>query len=231
MLAKVLIFGAREDAARELAEKSGFTAVAEHPDFVISYGGDGTLMRAEHAFPGVPKIVLKGSAICKKCASLPNEEILRRVAAGEYAIEEMLKLEAACAVGGRQAAPLRALNDVIVHNGNPRHAIRYRLWIDERRIGGEVIGDGVVIATPFGSTAYYRSITDSFFETGIGLAFNNSTEQSDHIVFREDRAVTVEIARGPAVVYADNQDEAVELGEGDRVIVQKSKETAKIVKV
>ena len=231
MSEKVLIFGANESAIRKAVEKAGFKIVVKDPDFVISYGGDGTLMRAEHAIPGAPKIVLKGSAICKKCAPIPNEDILRRVAKNEYDIEEMPKLEAMPIMGKRQGKPFLALNDVIAHNADPRHAIRYHLWIDKQKIGGEIIGDGVVVATSFGSTAYYRSITDSFFEVGIGLAFNNSTEQSDHIVLREDRVIKIEIARGPAVVYADNQEGVAALKDGDSVIVQKSKKTAKIVQV
>ena len=92
-----------------------------------------------------------------------------------------------------------------------------------------MIGDGVVVATPFGSTGYYRSITDSYFETGIGLAFNNSTEQADHVVLSEQRNIEITITRGPAQVYSDNQDEVVTIIEGEKVSIQKSKSLARIV--
>jgi len=231
MRLRAIIFGTGKDEIEKTVREAGFQIVAKNSDFVISYGGDGTLMRAEHAFPGAPKIVLKGSAICKKCAPLPNEEILRRVADGKYEVEEMMKIEVLPIVGGERGNALLAINDAIIHNKNPRHAIRYYLLVDEKTMGGEIIGDGVVISSPFGSTAYYRSITDSFFETGIGVAFNNSTEQSDHIVLKEDRVICVRIVRGPALVYADNQEDFVELKEGDEVIVKKSDKTAKIVRV
>jgi len=207
-----------------LVKDFGFELVETDPDFVISYGGDGTLMKSEHKFPGIPKIILCNSRICKKCPPLSNEEILKRVKDGQYSIEELWKLEA-----GAKDKKLIGMNDIIVHNKDIRHAIRYHLWINDKEIGKEIIGDGVVIATPFGSTAYYKSITDSFFEVGIGIAFNNSTEQSDHIVVKEDSKIKIKIIRGPALVYADNQEEFIELYEDDEVVIKKSNQVAKIV--
>ncbi|MGC9610857.1 MAG: hypothetical protein ABSE68_01400 [Minisyncoccia bacterium] len=223
---KVHVFGKESEIILDLVKKSGFEVVDKNPDIIASYGGDGTLMRSEFEFPGIPKLVLKNSQVCKLCVDLPNEEILRRVKNGQYKIEELDKLEAE--TKGRKVT---GLNDIVVHNTNPRHAVRYTIFVNGREIGGEIIGDGVVIATPLGSTGYYRSITDSFFEIGIGLAFNNSTEQSDHMVLSDNSEIKIKIARGPAIVYADNQSEAIELKEGDEVVVKKSKETAKIIRV
>ena len=197
------------------------------PDLVVSYGGDGTLMRAEAAWPGVPKLILRGSRVCKLCNAFPNEETLRRVAAGEYALRDVWKLEAT--IGD---TTLIGLNDIAVHNNDPRHAIRYRLDISgQGDLSHEIIGDGIVVATPFGSTGYYRSITHSFFELGIGLAFNNSTERFDHMVLRDDAAITVSIVRGPAAVYADNRTDGKVLHEGDSVTIRKSASVAQIISV
>src|SRR3989344_2029299 len=223
---KATVVGENYEAILPLLQAAGFEIVEAEPEFVISYGGDGTLVKSEHLFPGVPKIVLKNSAVCKKCSALGNDEVLARVARREYKVEELLKLEAR--FGEKK---LVALNDVIVHNADPRHAIRYELLVNGRSVAGEVIGDGIVVATPFGSTAYYRSITDSFFEVGIGVAFNNSTEPSDHLILKEESLIKVKIVRGPAMVYADNWEDSIEIGEGDEIVIQKAAETAKIVTI
>jgi len=223
---KISICSKNNDEIELLKKDADFEIVEKNPEFVISHGGDGTLMRAEHKFPGVPKILLCDSKICKKCLPFSNEEILKRVKNGKYTIEESWKLKAEA--NGKK---VMGMNDIIVHNRDARHAIRYRLWNNDKGIGGEIIGDGVVIATPFGSTAYYRSITDSFFETGIGIAFNNSTEQSDHMVVKEDSKIKIKIIRGPALVYADNQEEFIELEKDDEVIIKKSNQVVKIVKI
>ena len=223
----VLISGYHDDEIRIMLEHAGFSVVDANPDIVVSYGGDGTLMRAEAAWPGVPKLILKGSSICKLCNAFPNEEVLRRVAAGEYHIRDVWKLEA---VAG--AVTMIGLNDIVIHNEDPRRAIRYRLAIaGQGDAGHEIIGDGIVVATPFGSTGYYRSITHSFFELGLGLAFNNSTERFDHMVLRDDAVITATILRGPALVYADNHVGGMALREGDSVTIRRSEAAAHIITV
>lgn len=225
----ILLFGENTREAEELlsAYKEKLRIVSENPEVVLTYGGDGTLMQAEHSFPGIPKLYLKNSHVGKLAhPEKGNEELLRALAEGKYEMTEHMKLEAES--GGKM---LLALNDIVIHNENPRHAIRYRIFVDGRQMGGEIIGDGVVLATPLGSTGYYRSITDSSFETGIGLAFNNSTEQSDHVVLAEGREIRMEIVRGPAIAYADNQKESIPLPDGGIVTIRKSSSVAKIISV
>ncbi|MEI6479767.1 MAG: hypothetical protein WCO21_03020 [bacterium] len=222
---KVIVVGQNAGAIIPLVKEHGFKIVEKKPDFIVSYGGDGTLMISESLYPGIPKIILKGSLICKKASPFPNEEVLKRISKGKFEIEKVWKLEARA--NGKM---LLGLNDIVVHNTDMRHAMRYTTSIDGVQMVNSIIGDGVVVATPFGSTGYYRSITDSFFEVGIGLAFNNSTEQSDHIILKENRTISVHISRGPAVVYADNQDDSILLNVGDSITIRKSKQFAKIVR-
>ena len=89
----------------------------------------------------------------------------------------------------------------------------------------------IIVATPFGSTGYYRSITDSFFEIGIGLAFNNSTEQVDHVVLSDESEIKLKIVRGPAIVYTDNQEKTSTLAEGDEVVIRKARDEMQLISV
>lgn len=221
---RAIVYGKNKESIAPLIKRAGFAIVENDPDFIISFGGDGTLMMAEHEYPGIPKVLLKDSMICKKCSPLSNEEVLARVVAGKYTIENLIKLEVTA-----NGKTLTTINDVILHNKDPRHAIRYNLSVQHRPFKRQVIGDGVVLATPFGSTAYYRSITDSFFELGIGVAFNNSTEQSDHVVLKEESVIAITITRGYATIYADNQKDEIQVDDTSEIIVRKSESVAKIV--
>jgi NAD+ kinase len=221
---KIKIFGEDIESIKDLILKTGFEIVENDPEYIISYGGDGTLMRSENAFPSIPKILLRNSAICKKCSDFSNEEVLNKVLNNSYKIEKLIKLEAVS-----NGKTLTATNDIIVHNQNPRNGIRYMLTINDKPYIREVIGDGIVVATPFGSTGYYRSITDSFFEIGIGLAFNNSTEQADHMVLQDNSVIELTVTRGPAEVFADNNTDSIILDDGDKVLIKKSSEFAQIV--
>ena len=224
---KLLIYGGHEEEIIDLAKQAGFEIVKKNPEIVASYGGDGTFMKAEKDFPGIPKFAIKRSKICKKCYNLPTEEIFRRIASNEYKVVDEIKLE----VYTKKGTKIVGLNEIVIHNNEPRRAIRYEIYINGKKGGDEIIGDGVVISTPYGSTGYYRAITDSFFEVGIGVAFNNSTEQSDHMVIKEDSEIRVKIIRGQAIAYADNNPEEIMLDDGDEILIKKYKNSAKIIRL
>jgi len=223
---KILLFGEHSAEIKTLAEKVGFEVVNENPEVVASYGGDGTFMKAESKFPGVPKLALKRSKICKKCDDIPTEEILRKIFEGKYRVEKEIKIESVF-----KDKKIIGLNEIIVHNIDPRRAIRYETFVNDKRVNYEIIGDGVVISTPYGSTGYYRSITDGIFEVGIGLAFNNSTEQCDHIVLNDSSSIKLKIIRGPAMAYADNNETEIPLNDGDEIVIRKSEKVANVIKL
>lgn len=231
---RAIIFGKHPDEITDLVLSKGFEIVDENEtadkknqiDIVISYGGDGTFLLSEARYPGIPKLLLKSSAVCKLCEDCSHDKILDSYVSGKYIVKKIPKLEATA--GG---TTLQGVNDIIVHNTNPRHAIRYHVDINAERIPNhEIIGDGVVIATPLGSTGYYRSITDGFFTAGIGLAFNNSTEQSEHVVLDAKDEIKISITRGPAFVYADNQETSIELQTGDIVTIKISTHEAELIR-
>ncbi len=221
---KVVIIGDSKTEIEPLVRELGFNVIKKNPDFVISYGGDGTLLKSEFVFPGVPKIILKNSHICKKCSEMTNEKILERIKQNKFAIKKYWKLEALV-----KNKIIYALNEIVIHNKNPQHCVRYKVFINNEELKGEMMGDGLIIATPFGSTAYYRSVTDSFFEVGMGLAFNNSIEQVDHVILKENRKIKIKISRGPAIVYADTQSDWINVNDGDEILIQKSFRVAKII--
>lgn len=223
---KALLFGEHTNEVIKSIQQAGIGMVDDSFDFIISYGGDGMLLKAEYAYPGIPKLLLRNSKVCKLCSVLPNDEVLRMVREGSYSVREVWKIE-----GRFGEKKIIGMNDIVLHNANPRHAIRYQIWINEKALSDHIIGDGVVVANPLGSTGYYRSITDSFFELGLGLAFNNSTEQSDHMVLKEDSVIRIKVIRGPAFLYADNQEEKFELVDHDEMIIKKSEQNARIIQV
>jgi NAD kinase len=225
---RALLFGDHSETLRPLLERHGFTLVesgsTSPAELVVCHGGDGTVLRAEHEHPGIPKLLLRGSRVCKLCSKLDNDEVLKRVSEGQYTIHKLLKLEART-----KGTVLVGMNDIIVHNADARHGIRYRLSVNGERVGGEIIGDGIVVATPLGSTGYYRSITDSFFTNGVGVAFNNSTEQSDHIVLGDDSVIELTVTRGPAIAYADNHSSSITLADSDKILIKKSDAVAQLI--
>ena len=208
-------------------EKFGFVYDEENPEVVLAFGGDGILLIAERIYPGIPKILIKKSEICKKGVDLDIEEILRKYANKEFSIEKIPKLKASLKskFGG---AELIAVNDVVIRNTLPTEAIRFKLKINNELLksGGNFIGDGLVIATPYGSGAYFHSITKQNFKEGIGIAFSNLTEHHDFVLLNSGDKIEVEITRGPAVLVADNNRNFINLEAGDIVKVEETREFA-----
>lgn len=132
-----------------LAATLGLGEVAgpeEGPDAVVVLGGDGTMLSAVHRFPGVPLLGLNlGSLGYLAGVEAPHfENALLALASGDYEVSRRTTLRVGDAV---------ALNDVVVSRGVSGHAAQLELSVDGR-LATHLSADGLVVATPTGSTAY-----------------------------------------------------------------------------
>lgn len=202
----------------------GYDMVEERPDLVISYGGDGALLGAERHFPGIPKLPIRDIETAPHCPKHGLDMILEGLRAGTLSETELMKVTGIA--NGRRTT---GINDVFIHTRLPTSALRYSVQIDDERYAEEIFGDGAGLATPHGSTAYYKSITGSLFRVGLGLAFNNSTEQVNHLVLPEESVVKIRILRGPAILMSDNSTDVIHLDNGDEAVLRKADEKAKVL--
>ncbi len=213
------IIGNNSEEIDKIFQEKEYLRDDVNPEFVISYGGDGTLLKSEHKYPSIPKLFLRNSLIGNLGFRDSNEIILEKFFANLLIIKKYFKIEAE--IKGRK---IIAVNEFSLKNKNPRHSIRFDVYINDKKILNHIIGDGLMASTPIGSTGYYRSITRSTFELGIGIAFNNTTEQYNHMVLKEDSIIKVVILRGPAFCYVDNHEEEIVIEEGDEICIKKSED-------
>ena len=223
---KVLLVGQQTDLFQKRLERRGFELVSEEPDLIIAYGGDGTLIGAERLYPGVLKLAIRSDQSCIKCPAHEDEVVLRRLEEGALDEQRLMKIQVE---HGDQK--LIAMNDIIIRNTDPLSAVRFVVSLNSQPVTEEMIGDGLVACTPFGSTAYFRSITRMVIRVGIGLAFNNCTDLLSHLVFAEHEVVDVDIARGPGLLGADNDPHNIALESGDHLRIGRCDEVARILAV
>jgi len=224
---KLLVVSRDKDLLKSCKSKvidAGFSFSDKNPDVIICVGGDGTFLFAERVFPGVPKLLVRGSKICKMCQWDSLDDVLSRLQVGRVEVEKKFKLEVK--VKGKS---LLGINDIAVRNKFPIHAIRFMLRVNKKQVGDVFIGDGVVLSTSFGSGGYFYSITKSRFGSGVGLAFNNLTVEHDHLLLDDDDVVELELVRGTALVSADNNPKMVEIKKGNKIKIKLSKKFARIV--
>lgn len=228
---KVLLFGGKSADLRPIAESSpAITLVDENPEVVVCYGGDGTLLAAEHRWPGVPKVPIRNSRQGIRLMPHPANEVFDRLVGGALHRCEYTKL--ACELRTKGARVPRcvvsAMNEVNVHMGRINSAVRFQLWIDGEPFGEgeEIIGDGFLVATPFGSTAYFKQIARGVLYTGLGVAFKLVSSVVNHVVIPDTSTVRAVITRGPALMGYDNAPDYYELEEGDELVMEKAAQSA-----
>ena len=126
-------------------------------DAVVTVGGDGTMLHAakECARHGLPVlgINLGRTGFLATCELDEMEQKLHKLAAGEFSVEHRALLQAECTGAD---GPLIALNDLVVYSGHRRQTVDLDILCDELPVSN-CRGDGVILATPTGSTAYSLS--------------------------------------------------------------------------
>lgn len=135
-------------------------AIGQHVDLAVVIGGDGTLLNAaRHLAPHEVPIVgvnLGRLGFLVDIAPDAMLEEIGRILDGDRQIERRLLLAAEVMRKGKIVHGARALNDVVVGKGELARMIEFDTFI-----GGEFVnrtrGDGIVIASPTGSTAYALS--------------------------------------------------------------------------
>lgn len=231
---RVLIFGdqARE-VRREVEKYDVLTLVEDDPEVVVCYGGDGTLLSAERKWPGVPKAPIRNSRRGNRCIAHPPGSVIERLVEHQLFRTEYMKL--LCTVHNadqpESGYDFVAMNEINVHMGLINSAVRFRMWLDEETYadGREILGDGFVVSTPFGSTAYFSHITRGVFHIGIGVAFQNTTEHTNHVIVPESAKIRVRITRGPAKLAHDNSPTYFPVREGHELVALKHPQPAVIL--
>ncbi len=132
-------------------------AAAEGAELVIVLGGDGTLLRAaELARPaGTPLIGVNLGHVGFLAEAEPDGllQTVDRLLAGDYRVEERMTLDVTARDNGTQIASTWALNEVTVEKAARERMVEVVIEVDGRPLSRWGC-DGVVCATPTGSTAY-----------------------------------------------------------------------------
>ena len=141
---------------------SGDTAalVRELPgtDILVVLGGDGTFLRAAMAVTevDVPLIGINLGKVgfLSKAEAGDMEDVLSSIVDGGFGIEERLAIEGRILRGGTRATErLVALNDIVIARGSLARVCRLDVAIDDTHLA-TFIADGLVVASPTGSTGY-----------------------------------------------------------------------------
>jgi NAD+ kinase len=129
-------------------------------DLTVALGGDGTILKAVHALGGslAPILGVNLGRLGFLCGAAEADLPLAVAAAlaGEGTVERRTTLEISLTLGGRPGGVHTALNEVYVGRGPGGRAVDVAVAVDGMPFSSGVC-DGVIVATPTGSTAYAMS--------------------------------------------------------------------------
>lgn len=130
-------------------------------DLLLSLGGDGTMLRAVDlaAAEDVPVLGVNLGQLGYLTEIEPAgiRMALKRFLAGSYSIEERLRLDVTVHRSGAEPERIEALNEVVVEKSQMGRTVRLDVELDGRPFTSYVC-DGLLLATPTGSTAYAFSV-------------------------------------------------------------------------
>ena len=128
-------------------------------DVLVVLGGDGTFLRGARAVAqvDVPIVGINSGKIgfLSKAEAVQMESVLGLLVEGSYELEARMVLEATVLPGGRRSsnAPIVALNEAAIVRGSQARVVRLKVTVDDSHLA-TYIADGLVVATPTGSTGY-----------------------------------------------------------------------------
>lgn len=232
LLAKAAGVIGRPDLAGDALE------VLEGAEMLIVFGGDGTLIRAAQvAAPlGVPILGINTGHL-GFLTELEVGEVngsLESILNGTFQIEERVMLTARVFRQDREMLAVTALNDAVVSKGPRARLVDLEVTIGQTSVA-RYRADGVVVATPTGSTAYSLSaggpIVGPTVDVLLVTPICPHTMASRSMVVTGNEPVTVQVTESPGAVglSADGSD-PFPLEVGDLIRVVKAPYTAKLVR-
>jgi NAD+ kinase len=212
-------------------------ALTREADLIVVLGGDGTLLSvARHADVGVPILGVNMGELgfLTEVAEPEAMDMLGRVLDGRYEIDRRMTVTAALERGGRVVERYRALNDVVVSNGARARIVRCTVSVDGLPFT-TYRADGLIVATPTGSTAYSLSaggpIVEPTVEVLVVSPISPHTLSQRPVILRPAAVVRVAIepAQQDVVLTVDGQ-EGTPLVGGDVIVVRRARAAVSLVR-
>ena len=237
-LLKVLLKNAQNLYSADEFEFDGVENV-DHKNFndlvelIIVFGGDGTLLGAARKFinSDIPILGINmGTVGFLTDVNIENfESVIGDIFKGDYVLEERSLVEAKFA-----DQEVFGLNEVLIHSGSYAQLMRYRLLIDGKTVY-EQRSDGLIVATPTGSTAYALSAGGSIIHPELNIwniiPMMSQSLSSRPLIVSNKKSMEIQLIEGPldhAMICVDGQKD-IPIKYNNSISISKKNSTLKII--
>lgn len=227
--ADVLVHSLDADSPVAEIDTVSLTKLVDQCDLVISLGGDGTLLTAARALvdKNIPLLGINlGRLGFLADVSVDDfEQHLIAVIAGKYTVESRFFIEGEIIGPNRDASKGIAVNDIILHSHKSLSMIEYEVFSDGNLIHKQR-ADGVIVATPTGSTAYALSgggpIMHPSLETLAIVPICPHTLSNRPIVLPADQQIEIRLSEAGSIAQINYDGQStVAINSEDRVRIKR----------
>lgn len=225
------------DIGRNDFAAGDYAAIGAAADLAVVLGGDGSMLSAARhlAAYGVPLVGVNQGRLgfMTDIAFSKMQETIGLLLAGEYTMGERTMLEAQVVRAGKEIFRTQALNDIVVNKGATGRMIEFLVHIDGQFVY-DLRADGIIVATPTGSTAYTLSSNGPILQPNVpGMALvpvcphtlsNRPITVSDQCVVE----ITIKQRAVGARLHFDGQPHS-DLAADDKVLVRRAANSIRFV--
>ena len=208
-------------------------------DLMVTFGGDGTILHLAKlaALNKLPVLGINMGGL-GFIAELEAGELdtLRKLRDWDFETESRMMLDVSVIRDGKQIYTNLGLNDAVIREGPISHVIHLKISSDGRHLA-DIAGDGVIISTPTGSTAYSLSaggpVVEPVAQTMVVCPICTHNMRFSSYVLSPEHVLTVELERNgrkPVYLFVD-ESRAFPLKADDQVLVRRSKYAMKLVRL
>ena len=202
-------------------------------DLIIVFGGDGTLLGAARKFinSDIPILGINmGTVGFLTDVNIENfESVIGDIFKGDYVLEERSLVEAKFS-----DQEVFGLNEVLIHSGSYAQLMRYRLLIDGKTVY-EQRSDGLIVATPTGSTAYALSAGGSIIHPELNIwniiPMMSQSLSSRPLIVSNKKSMEIQLIEGPldhAMICVDGQKD-IPIKYNNSISISKKNSSLKII--
>jgi NAD+ kinase len=211
--------------------------IAKSADLLIVLGGDGTMLSGarlvEQREIPILGVNMGGLGFLTEINFDDLPTALEKVFAGKYNLDKRLMLKVQLQRGEQFIGTYSALNDVVVSKGHLARMIATKIWVNHAFMTN-LRGDGLIIATPTGSTAYSLSAKGPILDPRLEVLLINPicphTFSHRPFLAPGDVPITIELtSQEPAMATIDGQ-VGTEILPGDMVNVQASNHRTQLIR-
>jgi len=215
---------------------AGYEEIGRSADLAIVIGGDGTMLAAARnlAHHKVPLAGINQGRLgfMTDIALSEMSESVGAILEGRHTIEERALIEAEILRGGKRLLSTVALNEAVVTKGSQARLIEFKLSID-----GEYVyrlrADGVIVATPTGSTAYALSAQGPILQPTVRafalVPLNPHVLSARPVSVSDSSVIEIELVHAVDARAHFDGFALTDLHDGDRLVLKRSADAIRFV--